>query len=63
MNRKTNNPANDKLPSVQDVKRILRDAAYVLKLTRLVKEEMLRDVRVRNENRIGNDCPQFGSAV
>jgi len=48
-----------------DVDRILRDAAYVLKLTRRVKTEMLRDVQDRGARAASrpNDCPNFGTAV
>ena len=63
MNRTNNTEAVNNTPmSTAEVKRLLRDAAFVLRMTRQVKEDMLRDVERRGEPRT-NDCPQFGSAV
>ena len=66
MNRFNSNPTSDKLPSVQDVQRILREAAFVLKLTAQVKSEMLRDRPARSERPHPihrTPCPHFGNAV
>lgn len=46
-----------------NVEALLRDAAFVLKMTRRVKEEMLRDVGSRSKLSCTADRPHFGSAV
>lgn len=66
MNRNNNADNTVTTPGEPNVEQLLRDAAFVLKLTRQVKNQMLRGVTKGTSTHAGHgtaDRPHFGNAV